>query len=1224
MRGGVSLAVWIGGAIAELDLVRRGTLNDTSSLKGDLKDRADTYAKLLGALGYSGIRFDVLAGASAGGLNAVIYGFAQSVGVGLERLSDVWQDEGDLWKLFHPQWGSARDENFGTAAVLRGDGAFYRAVFKQLLAWMPKKAPQTSLPTITDYLTVDLSATLQAGPPLPDRISGVDIRPRTAHFRFRKTPARPGAFNDMPARPDDGPADTDDDQRIRRLAYAARSTSSFPGAFEPAGVVSWRRTGRIGRSDRDRRAGRCRNRKVEPDPVTTPDPPRNMVDVFSEVGHEPDTVFDVMDGGVLDNIPIGRAVQAIADAPATGLTQRVLIYLDPSPPRPVIPRSAAKTEPGGRRRPRFLSSALTALRYQATVQTASDDIREIGRLRAAADDIELRRRTFLEGLPASMCAIDGARLSVTYHKYRATTDAARVADLLAAPGVGFLRALVPNPPVRCALGPQEAARVRVDLDKMLAATSTGANIQSDGTALIAAATLLISWVQLEEAAAAGKMRSGLGAAKGALYRARAVGQYVQQRRDKAAVLVALGSPNRHAPRGRVTSDELERITHALRPDRSCWSAVPRPLRTDAELWERLEWAAPSGEHPLATVLAAGWVTLCRSFEAVDPADRNDSPILRTLARSDRSWVFNARRVQLVTMAASVSVGTLSTTAAPKFYTFSGDEPVLEAGHLSKVLAQARADAADDKFAGRRRASDADTDVPSPASPVTAQSKLAGNQLANFASFLSRSWRRHDFEWGRADAGAALIRVLRDLDPQTDPKKDPHKDPKVLDEVLGRARNKIQSMYATLDRRKFGIADLPAPRLFALVTRLVLGIQRGLWPSLGRRHEDDEPSPGHPAARPTPRWVRWLGAIALLVLRPLLVLIPLISRPWVLLGVAGTVAGANHLRHPPAGDLPAELSGVLFTAAAVLGISLATLTIWKRVAKRWESIQPGPTEDSRSEHSDAGRSNARPPRMPRTVTWIFVGAQVMAALAVLIGTTAVVAPQWLLSGRTLLAQATGFDGIVLIAVAAAVFFYARGFTGSRLLALSLDPAEPDVVGRWVTAGGTALWATGWMLGSNDQPLLLVGSATALVVAILLWAVHDAWADIGWQWLIVIAGGTLTALLLVTFVPRQIPLPGVLAPARGLLLAGAAVLLLMIVLAGGHLHGVQVCLPRESTDRDRDHARTRHRVGDLRKLVGPGPRGVAGRWPGSAEPAVRGRGRRRHNGGCPVPRGTPRTR
>ena len=33
MRGGVSLAVWIGGGDRRAHLVRRGTLNDTSSLK---------------------------------------------------------------------------------------------------------------------------------------------------------------------------------------------------------------------------------------------------------------------------------------------------------------------------------------------------------------------------------------------------------------------------------------------------------------------------------------------------------------------------------------------------------------------------------------------------------------------------------------------------------------------------------------------------------------------------------------------------------------------------------------------------------------------------------------------------------------------------------------------------------------------------------------------------------------------------------------------------------------------------------------------------------------------------------------------------------------------------------------------------------------------------------------------------------------------------------------
>ena len=86
--------------------------------------------------------------------------------------------------------------------------------------------------------------------------------------------------------------------------------------------------------------------------MTTPDPPRNMVDVFSEVGHEPDTVFDVMDGGVLDNIPIGRAVQAIADAPATGLT--------PAGPHLSRPEPAASGDPAVSRKDRTGRSAVAA------------------------------------------------------------------------------------------------------------------------------------------------------------------------------------------------------------------------------------------------------------------------------------------------------------------------------------------------------------------------------------------------------------------------------------------------------------------------------------------------------------------------------------------------------------------------------------------------------------------------------------------------------------------------------------------------------------------------------------------------------------------------------------------------------------------------------------------------------------------------------------------------
>ena len=48
-----------------------------------------------------------------------------------------------------------------------------------------------------EHLTVDLAATLQSGPPLPSPTSREDAPPRTAHFRFRRTPAPFGVLNDI-------------------------------------------------------------------------------------------------------------------------------------------------------------------------------------------------------------------------------------------------------------------------------------------------------------------------------------------------------------------------------------------------------------------------------------------------------------------------------------------------------------------------------------------------------------------------------------------------------------------------------------------------------------------------------------------------------------------------------------------------------------------------------------------------------------------------------------------------------------------------------------------------------------------------------------------------------------------------------------------------------------------------------------------------------------------
>ncbi|MDN5559697.1 MAG: patatin-like phospholipase family protein, partial [Ruaniaceae bacterium] len=103
MKGGVSLAVWIGGAVTELDLLRRAMQPDDvhpeqppAGLSRDEWGRALAYRERVLALGYTSVKIDVLAGASAGGLNAAIYGFAQSVGLSLNWMLRVWERNGDI------------------------------------------------------------------------------------------------------------------------------------------------------------------------------------------------------------------------------------------------------------------------------------------------------------------------------------------------------------------------------------------------------------------------------------------------------------------------------------------------------------------------------------------------------------------------------------------------------------------------------------------------------------------------------------------------------------------------------------------------------------------------------------------------------------------------------------------------------------------------------------------------------------------------------------------------------------------------------------------------------------------------------------------------------------------------------------------------------------------------------------------------------------------------
>src|SRR4051794_31685008 len=87
MRGGGGLAVWMGGACSEVDRLRRAFDDEDD----DRRERTATYRRMLEATGYGSVAVDVLAGASAGGLNSVL--MACSVVHGLRfdsTIRDLW------------------------------------------------------------------------------------------------------------------------------------------------------------------------------------------------------------------------------------------------------------------------------------------------------------------------------------------------------------------------------------------------------------------------------------------------------------------------------------------------------------------------------------------------------------------------------------------------------------------------------------------------------------------------------------------------------------------------------------------------------------------------------------------------------------------------------------------------------------------------------------------------------------------------------------------------------------------------------------------------------------------------------------------------------------------------------------------------------------------------------------------------------------------------------
>ena len=363
--GGISLAVYMHGITKEiLKLVRASSalhaIADRSARAKaeffDHNDRHDpeydteeVYFDLLREIGRSvelRVVVDIVAGASAGGINGTMLARALTHDLPMDALRELWLDNADVSVLLAPDaragnwskwflkpliWGAAKTGRFDLMNDLEVrrklslfvrsrwfkpplDGHVMAALMYDAVTSMgaPKHAATSLLPsghsldlfvTVTDYYGYQQLVQIH-DPPLIHELDHHHI----LHFTYRR---HPGGEVDSDFELDNAPG----------LAFAARATSSFPGAFPPARIV-------------------------EMDEVVAQRlgnwPQRSRFIATSFPGHLQAGIdpakASFLDGSVLNNRPFQQAISAIHGRPAYRQVDRRLVYIDPHPPSPVAPR----------------------------------------------------------------------------------------------------------------------------------------------------------------------------------------------------------------------------------------------------------------------------------------------------------------------------------------------------------------------------------------------------------------------------------------------------------------------------------------------------------------------------------------------------------------------------------------------------------------------------------------------------------------------------------------------------------------------------------------------------------------------------------------------------------------------------------------------------------------------------------------------------------------------
>jgi patatin-related protein len=387
--GGVSLAVYMHGITKEIwRLARASRGHHAGGHDGEPPEEGSeaVYREMLALLeGEHGLRLrvlvDILAGASAGGINAIFLAQAISTGQSLDPLTDLWLDNADVdrlvdsaanpvsrlaktaamplaWALSSRKGGTIdrtvegahRDEiraklaNFVRARWFEPPFGGARFTGMLLDAFDAMAASPAGQPLLPDYQPLDLFVTVTEFRGHSERLR-LHSPPEVIETEHRLTIGirDPGG---KPRRLGDAAA----------LALAARATASFPGAFPPFKIAEL--DGVL--EERDRTwSGR--------DAFLA-----RLLPHHAAAGTLDQAIL--IDGSVLLNAPFGPAIDALKSRPAHREIDRRFVYIDPKPGQPSVRIGGGKDEVPG-----FFATVFGALSDIPREQPIRDNLEAIER-----------------------------------------------------------------------------------------------------------------------------------------------------------------------------------------------------------------------------------------------------------------------------------------------------------------------------------------------------------------------------------------------------------------------------------------------------------------------------------------------------------------------------------------------------------------------------------------------------------------------------------------------------------------------------------------------------------------------------------------------------------------------------------------------------------------------------------------------------------------------------